>query len=735
MPNREIEVRYKATSDDAQLQQFLSHMKQAETGTNNAAVAAKNASGSFESMGSSMKAHLVTIAAWAAGLYGVRQGIHFLIGLSKDAMEQAMAQQKADHGLADALARTGQNVDELLPKLKAYASELQRATGYGDEQSEGIMERLTRFGLEGEILKRTTKLVLDATAAGKDEAGVTELLGRAYQGRTEALSRYGIVIKDGLPLQEKYNAALEGAERLWGGKAEESAKTFEGRIRTMKAAWGDLLETVGLAITNNTKVGAAIQYVTDRLTDYSGQATDAEGRTAALSSKIDTLALQVVNVGRFVTNMGLGIAALAVGIASGISFMFAKLIEGVGYAAEKTNTIMARIYSAIPGQTKSAELFERLARGAKQLRDTGADWAKSSDEQWSSMKNHLQEANDGWDKLERTIREAKAAADKHAPSIKPPKPQEDPTKAATEEESIRKKAMADILADAIDSDLRRATEEIDLIKKTEKRRIAEAHKAEMLINRDRARFAQEEEQRIKDLEKQREHWNKIRATNERQLYGQLTGLASQYGGKSIQQLIAIAGAAEQLYDLWQTIQTIFFAKKKIEEITDAITAQTLAKGQGTTKTTAAANEYAVNAAASVAAIPYVGWAMAPGVYAEALATGLASAAAIAALPIIAVAEKGYDIPANVDPLIQAHRREMVLPADIADGFRAFFRQPRTSTSYRGPTIYYSPTNLFGPEKDRGLRKVAKMLEPAQRYNAKNVIKAKPRASKATGRGL
>lgn len=72
---------------------------------------------------------------------------------------------------------------------------------------------------------------------------------------------------------------------------------------------------------------------------------------------------------------------------------------------------------------------------------------------------------------------------------------------------------------------------------------------------------------------------------------------------------------------------------------------------------------AAAAMASVAAIPLVGWMMAPAVGAEHFA--LASSFALAG----ASAEGGYDIPAGVNPVVQTHQKEMILPAEQADVIR------------------------------------------------------------------
>ncbi len=77
----------------------------------------------------------------------------------------------------------------------------------------------------------------------------------------------------------------------------------------------------------------------------------------------------------------------------------------------------------------------------------------------------------------------------------------------------------------------------------------------------------------------------------------------------------------------------------------------------------AAGLAATNAMASVAAIPVVGWAMAPGVGATTygIAEGFAA---------MASASGGYDIPAGINPMTQLHQEEMVLPAHLANAVRS-----------------------------------------------------------------
>lgn len=71
----------------------------------------------------------------------------------------------------------------------------------------------------------------------------------------------------------------------------------------------------------------------------------------------------------------------------------------------------------------------------------------------------------------------------------------------------------------------------------------------------------------------------------------------------------------------------------------------------------AAKDAAGNAYQSAADIPVVGWILAPA----------AAAAAFAATA--AFAEQGYDIPKGVNPMVQAHQEEMILPKPLANTVR------------------------------------------------------------------
>ena len=401
----DLNIRVKATSEDAALE-----LVKKQLGGVKAEIRETEAATS--SFSSRIKSLVLSVGAWVAGLALAQTAMRGLHEFVTSSIEEAKKQENANHGLADALRITGQNVELLLPQLMRYAAELQHITGIGDEVSIGIMERLTRFGLEGEALKKTTALILDMKTAGIEERGAVDLLGRAYLGQTQMLARYGIVIREGLSGQEKYNAVLEGVAKLWGGKAAEAAQTFEGRVKKLNAVWGDFKESVGFAITQNPKLAETIKTVTDMLEGQINETKTAEERTAALSDRISSLIIWLAQAGKGVTNFALGLEGVFRFFSDGISKMLAHFTTAIGEVGEIGNKVMGSVFDKIPGAGKIAALFHESAKQAKMAQDVGKAWADESEADWQDYLKRLQSANDGWDKLIANVKKAKAEENK-----------------------------------------------------------------------------------------------------------------------------------------------------------------------------------------------------------------------------------------------------------------------------------------------------------------------------------
>ncbi len=81
------------------------------------------------------------------------------------------------------------------------------------------------------------------------------LIGRASQGQTQMLTRYGIILDENLTAQEKFNEVLKiGATAF--ELAEAEAETTSGSLKQMKNALGDIAEVIGQVFLPGMKSSA-----------------------------------------------------------------------------------------------------------------------------------------------------------------------------------------------------------------------------------------------------------------------------------------------------------------------------------------------------------------------------------------------------------------------------------------------------------------------------------------------
>lgn len=185
-----------------------------------------------------LKRNFLAVSAAVAGLTA------FMASSVRAFSEQEVASKK----LQTALRNQGITSKAAAKELEEYASSLQKTTTSSDEAITQGMALLTTFGLTGNALKTTTKAALDLSAGiGIDLHSAMMLLGKASQGQTEALGRYGIKVQEGLKGSEAFAAVLAKVNDRFGGAAQSQAQTFTGRMAQLSNSFNDLQERIGEA--------------------------------------------------------------------------------------------------------------------------------------------------------------------------------------------------------------------------------------------------------------------------------------------------------------------------------------------------------------------------------------------------------------------------------------------------------------------------------------------------------
>ena len=213
----------------------------------------------FGKIGATLKTSVVAGAAAAAAALAA-----LTIVLVK-ATQAANVQEEAEVKLAVALRSVGKGTREALDGLKAHASQLQKVTRFGDEATLGVQALLIQLGrlTDTKEIERATEATIDFAAAQSIDLKTAALLvAKAAQGQTASLSRYGLILREGIPPQEKFIELLKLMETNFGGTAEALGRTFQDKFKGATNAFGDLQEQVGFSITQSEGMQEVLATVT-----------------------------------------------------------------------------------------------------------------------------------------------------------------------------------------------------------------------------------------------------------------------------------------------------------------------------------------------------------------------------------------------------------------------------------------------------------------------------------------
>ncbi len=153
--------------------------------------------------------------------------------------------------------------------------------------------------------------------------------------------------------------------------------------------------------------------------------------------------------------------------------------------------------------------------------------------------------------------------------------------------------------------------------------------------------------------------------SEKTITGVYTSMESGFAGVFAKTMQGGLTLQNTFKALWQTVvQSITTALAQIgaEWLMRTVAAKLMGKTAAVGEISANAGVAGAAAVASTAAIPVIGPALAPA------AGALAMSEALSFMPM-ASAAGGYDIPGSINPIVQAHAQEMILPAKYADVIR------------------------------------------------------------------
>ena len=196
------------------------------------------------------------------------------------AAEQEMA--KLDAALANSASLTG----EYRAQLQGLASDLQNSTGIADEKWTAALTTLTKFGADSTNIDQYSEAVKNlAGFLGGDIEQAAFLFGKAMQGSTEMLGRYGIEVDKSATQTAQLDSIMAQLAQRGGGQLEAQAGTLTGQWNQLTNATSDIFESFGGLIAQTQLLQATMDGVTGILRAVNDAMGISIPQTEGLSNK------------------------------------------------------------------------------------------------------------------------------------------------------------------------------------------------------------------------------------------------------------------------------------------------------------------------------------------------------------------------------------------------------------------------------------------------------------------
>jgi hypothetical protein len=180
------------------------------------------------------------------------------IAMAKEGQDAANVQKI----FAQAIQNSGKVTAAQTEALKAQQEALLNLAGVDDELIKTEQTRLIQMGLTGAQVLKLTPAILDLSkATGIDLLTATKLAGKAAEGNTSALQRYGIMIDKAKAKTDPFGATLDALNKKFGG----TTQALSGSLNTKLDVLNEKLKNV------REQAGQALLPVLTRMADVIGQ--------------------------------------------------------------------------------------------------------------------------------------------------------------------------------------------------------------------------------------------------------------------------------------------------------------------------------------------------------------------------------------------------------------------------------------------------------------------------------
>lgn len=256
-------------------------------------------------LGTQIKATILGFVSAQAIIATITGLFHGMVSFVRDSVQAYSEQESATKRMTTALQAQGRATPEIIQSYAAMATQFQKTTVNSDELINEMQALLVEVGDVGpDKMQRALTAATDLAAGlGVDLRTATMLVGKAFEGHTETLARYGIVIDQTRLKTEGVTAVLDAIQARFGGQAQAEVDTYAGKVKQLGNAWNELEETVGEIAITNPILEASLRHVKDGLTGASGAVVDHQHSWSDLLGQLNILPHEIPEAVRWIEGL------------------------------------------------------------------------------------------------------------------------------------------------------------------------------------------------------------------------------------------------------------------------------------------------------------------------------------------------------------------------------------------------------------------------------------------------
>jgi hypothetical protein len=289
-------------------------------------------------------------------------GLTAAAGLSVKAAIEDTAQQAE---LARTLKATTEATEAQVAAVETYIAETEKAAAVSDSELRPAFANLVRATGDVTKAQELMTLALDVAAAtGKDLETVTEALQEGFQGEVGPLKELDKSLTDMIASGADADEVMAQLAATFGGAAQESTETLEGRFKLMKIELDNAKEAIGMALL---PVLEQLLPILESMANFIGNNTDlivtigiVIGTLAGAIVALNT-AMAIYNTVQTITttlNAVLAGSFSALWVATGVGIIVAIIAAIVvlqmkfnilGHAIDALKVVFSTVWNAIKG--------------------------------------------------------------------------------------------------------------------------------------------------------------------------------------------------------------------------------------------------------------------------------------------------------------------------------------------------------------------------------------------------